>query len=204
MAAGEVRIIGGKWRGRKLRFQDEAGLRPTLARIRETVGNWLQAQWPGARCLDLFAGTGALGIEALSRGAAAATFVERSPRASERIKQHLALLAAADAADTQVFTGSASKFLRRETPAKDEPGWDIVFLDPPFASAALHQTLGQLADSEHLAPGAYVYVEAARPRRAKDELSLFATLPDWRIYRQSQAGDVEFGLVQHAASMSRD
>ena len=88
----QLRIIGGEWRGRKLAFKPEQGLRPTLDRFRETLFNWLMFDTEGAHCLDLFAGSGALGLEALSRGASAVTFVEKSKQAAQQIKQHLAII----------------------------------------------------------------------------------------------------------------
>ena len=120
----QLRIIGGQWRGRKLAFTPEDGLRPTADRVRETLFNWLAADIHGARCLDLFAGSGALGLEALSRGAAHCDFVDHSSRACRQIETHLALLEAADRGHCHPV--GAEPFLRGAQQA-----YDIVFLDPP-------------------------------------------------------------------------
>ena len=188
MAAGEVRIIGGKWRGRKLRFDAQPGLRPTLSRIRETLGNWLRAEWSEARCLDLFAGTGALGFEALSRGASCVTFVDRSARSTTRIKAHIQAFDAHTRA--RVITARSERFLRREP---DAAGWNLVFLDPPFDTNLLRPTLDTLRERDSLlAPEGFVYVETAR--RGAEQV--FAELGDWEFHRQSEAADVAFALLQ--------
>ena len=144
----QVRIIGGKWKGRKL--QVAANVRPTPDRVRETLFNWLSAELPGARVLDLFAGTGALGFEALSRGAAHATFVERDRNAARLLADSRDRL---DACAT-VAHAAASNWLRRN--AKDQ--WDVVFLDPPYdaklLAPALRTTAGRLTDT------GVIYVES--------------------------------------------
>ncbi len=122
--SNQLRIIGGRWRGRRLRLCGAPELRPTPDRVRETVFNWLQAPLPGGRCLDLFAGSGALGLEALSRGAAEVVFVERNAAIARRLQDNLALL---EAVSGRLERADALIWLRR----KPEP-FDIVFLDPPF------------------------------------------------------------------------
>lgn len=174
------RIIAGQWRGRRLAFQADAGVRPTPDRVRETLFNWLQPVITGARCLDLFAGSGALGLEALSRGAAAVTFVERSPEVAEGIRSQLAKLGAV----APVNALDAFAFLSRNTDT-----FDIVFLDPPFGKALAPRACRELLASGALRPDARVYIEAA-----PDEIE--GAVPDgWRMVRQSRAGQVAFGLA---------
>lgn len=176
-----VRIIAGRWRGRRLRFPGNAGIRPTPDRVRETLFNWLQGSIEGARCLDLFAGSGALGIEALSRGADSVVLVERDPRTAAYLQATLALLNASGGEvrkiDAQTFLRSAGR------------RFDLVFLDPPFAEGALAPLLTTLANSGQLAPGARVYIEHA----ARDGLpALPAGLEPWRSKR---AGEVGYHLL---------
>ena len=123
---GVVRIIGGDWRGTRLPVADRDGLRPTADRVRETLFNWLQPMLPGARVLDLFAGTGALGLEALSRGAREAVLVERDPQLAEGLRQLVARLPGGDRA--QVVCADALAWLRTAP-----GGFDLAFVDPPFA-----------------------------------------------------------------------
>src|SRR5690606_3705719 len=122
----QLRIIGGQWRGRKLRFPDVEGLRPTGDRIRETLFNWLAPELPGARCLDLFAGSGSLGLEALSRGAAASWMLERDAHAAGCLRENLQLLAA----DGGVVQHLDSLTHLRQGNA--EQPFDVIFIDPPF------------------------------------------------------------------------
>jgi 16S rRNA (guanine966-N2)-methyltransferase len=174
-----VRIIGGQWRGRKLRFAPVEGLRPTGDRLRETLFNWLQFRLPGSRCLDLYAGSGALGLEALSRGAAKVDFVELNRSAAQTLREQLQIL---DAQNGQVHQTSAEEFLAR---AADTP-YDLVFIDPPFADDLWQQTLAALAG--RLAPGALVYVESPRDT----ELNL----PEgWQLQKQKKAGRVCMRLL---------
>jgi 16S rRNA (guanine966-N2)-methyltransferase len=169
-----VRIIGGQWRGRKLRFAPVEGLRPTGDRLRETLFNWLQFRLPGSRCLDLYAGSGALGLEALSRGAAKVDFVELNRSAAQTLREQLQIL---DAQNGQVHQTSAEEFLAR---AADTP-YDLVFIDPPFADDLWQQTLAALAG--RLAPGTLVYVETPRDTALN--------LPEgWQLEKQKRAGQV--------------
>src|SRR6184192_669504 len=124
-----VRIIGGTWRGRKVRFPASAAIRPTPDRVRETLFNWLGTRTPGARALDLFAGSGALGLEALSRGASHVTFVEQDEAAVRELRARLAEWQAGDAC---VMRADALRYL-----AGEARPFDLVFLDPPFASELL-------------------------------------------------------------------
>ena len=147
-----VRIIGGGWRGRRVNFPDVPGLRPTPDRVRETLFNWLQQAVAGARCLDLFAGSGALGLEALSRGAKQLVFVEQAVAASRSLQEQLILLGGGSRA--QVVEMGAARYLR--SPA--EP-FDIVFLDPPFGQGALAEYVPLLGEGLWLKQGALVYLE---------------------------------------------
>lgn len=143
----QLRIIGGEWRSRRLRFPAIDGLRPTMDRVRETLFNWLQFDIEGARVLDAFAGSGALGLEALSRGAKEVVFLEKNPKAALQLKDNLKTLQAPNA---QVWAGDALQWL------SDNPEpYDLVFLDPPFGQQLLQPALQQLT----LLPGALVYVE---------------------------------------------
>jgi 16S rRNA (guanine966-N2)-methyltransferase len=180
-----LRIIGGAWRGRRLRFPPSPEIRPTPDRVRETLFNWLAARVPGARCLDLFAGSGAIGLEALSRGAAHVTFVERDPGAAREIAARLEEWGARTA---RVEQGDALRFLNT-TPA--EP-FDIAFLDPPFASDLLAQAVARLEQGGWLAEDALVYIECPAASAAP------AMPPRWRPLRAKRAGEVGYHLYSRA------
>ncbi len=181
-AAGQLRIVAGIWRSRRLQIADLPGLRPTSSRIRETLFNWLTPGIHGAYCLDLCAGTGALGIEALSRGAASAIFVERSARAAVMLKRNLASL---DAQQFEVRVEDAQRFLTQPVARK----FDVVFLDPPFA-ADLHDELCRLLDKhDWLASKAKIYIELDRDQS-------LPTLPDsWSVVHNKTAGNVRYMLA---------
>jgi 16S rRNA (guanine966-N2)-methyltransferase len=151
-ASGSVRIIGGRWRGTRLPVADMAGLRPTSDRARETLFNWLAPVLPGARVLDLFAGSGALGLEALSRGANEALLVERDAKLAESLRQTVARLHAG--AEAQVAAADALAFLRAPLHGR----FDIVFLDPPFAANLWPAAFAGLPP--WLADDAWLYVES--------------------------------------------
>jgi 16S rRNA (guanine966-N2)-methyltransferase len=175
-----LRIIGGMWRGRKLRFPADAPIRPTPDRVRETLFNWLSAKVQGAHCLDLFAGSGALGLEALSRGAADVTFVERDPAAARELRAHLA---AWQAPNGQVEQRDARLYL-----GQGHGTFDIVFLDPPFDSALLGEALDLLQKHTRLAPGALIYLECSSQQPAP-------ALPlGWTQAKTKQAGEVRYDL----------
>jgi len=177
----QLRIIAGSWRGRKLRFAPVPGLRPTPNRVRETLFNWLQPVIHGARCLDLYAGSGALGIEAASRGASAVVLVDRDPQVVRVLREQLQLL---DAGQVQVLQADVGSWLSG-TP---EP-FDIVFLDPPFRAGLLSAAIGQLEAGGWLAPEAWIYLEA--------EQGLVPDLPDnWELYRSKRAGQVGYHLAR--------
>ena len=188
-AAGTYRIIGGEWRGRRALFPDEGGVRPTGDRVRETLFNWLQPIIHGSRCLDLFAGSGALGIEALSRGAAEVVFADRHPALIRAIESNLGLLRAEGA---HCVCGDAERFLA-------SPGrpFDIVFLDPPFGSVAWPDLCRFLASGGWLAPSARVYMEDAADAGTP-------TVPeDWVVLRSARAGNVGYHLAS-APGRSRE
>jgi 16S rRNA (guanine966-N2)-methyltransferase len=163
------------------------GLRPTPERVRETLFNWLRADIDGSRCLDLFAGTGALGFEALSRGAEAATFVEKSRTAVAGLQKSAALLGA-DSADIQCV--DAMIYLSRASTLR----YDIVFLDPPFAANLLEESCRLLQSNDWLAPGAKVYIECERRQSA------LALPAGWRATREKTAGNVRYQLLQTGAA----
>ena len=174
-----LRIVGGAWRGRRFRFP--AGeIRPTPDRVRETLFNWLASRITGARCLDLFAGSGALGLEALSRGAADVVFVERDATAARELQARLvewgAQGARVERADALHFLGGAVQ------------GFDIVFLDPPFGSAFLPQAAQMLEERGWLASDALIYVEHA----ARDELPQLPA--GWQLVKSKRAGEVGYHL----------
>ena len=162
-------------------FAPVQGLRPTPDRVRETLFNWLAPFVHGARCVDLFAGSGALGLEALSRGAAYCDFVDSSERALRQIEAHLAMLDARD--QGQCHPMSALQFLHSA-----ETGYDIVFIDPPFDSDLLAPACALLAGRQLLNEGALVYTESA----AGDGAPLVP--PDWNLRREKRAGGVGFRL----------
>ena len=189
-ARNEIRIIAGVWRSRKLRFPAVEGLRPTPDRVRETLFNWLREELDGARCLDLFAGSGALGLEAASRGAARVVQVDANGRVCAALRQHCARLAADDR--VQVIEDNARHFL--SLPA--EP-FDLVFLDPPFGRGWLQPLCKMLETRGWLAPRAHIYVEAERALR------LDALPAIWTRLRQGEAGEVAYRLYQRQAGGER-
>lgn len=183
----QLRIIGGEWRGRRLKVVEQAGLRPTPDRVRETLFNWLAPMIAGSRCLDLFAGSGALGLEAASRGAASVTLVEQAATAARQLRENVALLQAGDR--LEVVQADALRLLERP-PALP---CDVVFLDPPFGQGWLQRCLPGLAQPGWLNPGAYVYLEA---EQALEGDALEALLPGgWDIVRSKRSGGVGYHLV---------
>lgn len=186
-ARNQLRIIGGRWRSRRLAFPDVPGLRPTPDRVRETVFNWLQEVIAGARCLDLFAGSGALGFEAASRGAGEVVLVDREHKVVERLRENARLLGATS---VQVVQTDALRYLN-EKPAQP---FDIVFLDPPFGHNVLAPACRALEANGWLRDQARVYMEAEKILNISD-------IPaNWRILRSKIAGQVGYHLaVRHAA-----
>ena len=181
-ATPQLRIIGGQWRGRKLPFPDRPGLRPTGDRIRETLFNWLGPHLQTATCLDLFAGSGALGIEALSRGAAHCDFVDADQEAITAVGHHLNTL---DASEHSTVNGDMAERYLRQTKGT----WDIVFVDPPFDARLGESTLTLLADNERLAEASRVYFETSRsqPEAIPERL--------YDVLHEKTAGNVCYRLL---------
>ncbi|MDD2815696.1 MAG: 16S rRNA (guanine(966)-N(2))-methyltransferase RsmD [Thiotrichaceae bacterium] len=189
MMRGKVRIIGGEWRGRKLAVPEKQGLRPTPDRVRETLFNWLNWQVPASRCLDLFAGTGALGVEAASRGAKQVILVEKDRSIAEGLRQQLAPFASEK---VQVIQADALQWL--STPPAE--GFDIVFLDPPFQQNLLAPCCELLESKGWLAPNAFIYLEA------EAELQALILPKNWTVIKQQRAGQVAAYLVQRTVNLA--
>jgi len=174
------------WRGRRVRFVPSAELRPTPDRVRETLFNWLQPVIGGGRCLDLYAGSGALGLEALSRGAARVVFVDHERAAIEQLRSTLTML---ESTAGELRLTPAQRYLE-STP---EP-FDIVFLDPPFADDSLSATCAVLESRGWLADAAFVYIE--RPSREGPP----ALPAAWSLHRSGRAGEVGYHLARRQAA----
>jgi len=180
---GQVRIIGGRWRGRRLPVGSAPGLRPSGDRVRETLFNWLQGLLVDARCLDLFAGSGALGLEALSRGAAHCTFVDNEASTLQLIRGALQDFGAS--AQAQCTHGSALDFLG----AAHGP-YDLIFLDPPFGSGLLNEASERLQASGACHPDTRIYVE-------REAGAQHIRLPvQWQALREKRTGTVQYGLYR--------
>ncbi|GJM04709.1 MAG: ribosomal RNA small subunit methyltransferase D [marine bacterium B5-7] len=178
-AVGKVRIIAGKWRGRKLDVINSPGLRPTPDRVRETLFNWLQQDIVGARCLDLFAGTGALAFEALSRGAAEVFMIESNPKIVETLKLHAETLGSAG---HTIQLADAISWLKQGI-----NGFDIIFLDPPFGEGYIEQCCVAISEESLLKPKGLVYIESEKK----------LALPNgWEIRKQTKAGNVQSMLIE--------
>lgn len=185
---GVVRIIGGQWRGTRLAVPERAGLRPTADRVRETLFNWLMPKLPGARVLDVFAGTGALGLEAVSRGAASAVLVERDPGLAEAIRAVAARLPGGDR--VEVANADALAWLRAAAPSPAP--FDLVFLDPPFDAGVWTQALDALRP--WLAPEAWLYLESPRDAAAVPDAG------EWVEHRSGETRDVRYSLYRRRAA----
>ncbi len=186
-ANNQLRIIGGLWRGRKLAFPDVEGLRPTGDRIRETLFNWLAPEIQGARCLDLFAGSGALGIEALSRGAAASVMVERDSKAAAQLKANLAILKDETG---RILNADIMELLRKGN--SDEP-YHIIFIDPPFQLKLWQAVIEALEAGNWLADNATIYIESGRDDQ-------YAPPINWQLHRDKHAGAVSYRLFYREQS----
>ena len=174
---GRVRIVGGQWRGRRIAVPARAGVRPTPDRVRETLFTWLGQRLDGAACLDLFAGSGALGFEAASRGAARVVMVEADRASAAALQKSREQLGAAA---VEIVPGDAFAFL-----ARGGERFDVVFLDPPFRQNALPALLAALPP--RLQRGARVYAEGEWPAQAE---------APWRELRRARAGRVSYQLLQ--------
>ena len=180
-APRQVKIIAGRWRGAKIPVLLKDHIRPTPARVRETLFNWLRAYLPGSHCLDLFAGSGALGFEAMSRGAQHVTLVDNDSAVIQLLGKQIARL---NSKQIHLVNSDGLKFL-----ADISRQFDIVFLDPPFTKFKIENILQVLAGHEVLKPGALIYAESA-PENFPQNLPA-----NWRWQRQSRAGHVEYGLI---------
>ncbi|WP_341508827.1 16S rRNA (guanine(966)-N(2))-methyltransferase RsmD [Photobacterium damselae subsp. damselae] len=178
--SGFVRIISGQWRGRKLPVHDVEGLRPTTDRVKETLFNWLAQDIYQAKCLDLFAGSGSLSFEALSRGAESLTMIELDQKAAAQLKQNLTAIGATNA--TLHNTNSVNFLNQAGTPH------DLVFIDPPFRKDLIQQVITALEANHWLSPNALIYIEAEK------ELGSIDVPPSWHLYREKTAGQVCYRL----------
>lgn len=177
-------------RGRRLEFPGDEAVRPSPDRVRETLFNWLQPLIAGARCLDLYAGSGALGLEALSRGALHVEFVDRSSRVTAAIREHLGLLR--EGGKAEVHTADVAGFLRSSPPAP----FDIVFLDPPYAAGLLTAAGTALEGGNWLNSGARLFLECDANRGLPELPS------NWEIVREARAGQVGYHLaVRHTPDL---
>lgn len=183
---GQLRIIAGHWRGRRLRFP-ASGVRPTPDRVRETLFNWLAPVIDGARCLDLYAGSGALGLEAISRGASAVTFVEIQTAASDGLRDTLESLDAAALASASVVTGKASRFVE-----STDGVWDIVFIDPPFHENLACDAARRVMEHGLLSPDGLIYLETERNAPMTEIRNL-------ELLREKHHGASTSRLLQHTA-----
>ncbi|KJF81244.1 16S rRNA (guanine(966)-N(2))-methyltransferase RsmD [Photobacterium angustum] len=177
---GFVRIISGQWRGRKLPVHDVEGLRPTTDRVKETLFNWLAQDIYQSKCLDLFAGSGGLSFEALSRGAESVTMLELDKKAANQLGQNLKTVGAKNAT---VVNGDSLTFLSQQGRAHD-----LVFIDPPFRKDLIQDVIAALENNGWLAPHAMIYIEAEK------ELGNLITPNHWHLHREKTAGQVCYRL----------
>ena len=183
MPKNQIRIIGGQWCSRQISVYDAPGLRPTPARVRETLFNWLQFDISSSRCLDLYAGSGALGFEAASRGAKSVVQVENNPDACRALKETAVKLAATQ---VKIVQSDVFRYL-----AGDAEPFDIVFLDPPFGLNLIAQTCNWLEDKGWLSQHAKIYVEV------ESQKDFFDALPkNWQILKSKAAGEVGYHLFE--------
>jgi 16S rRNA (guanine966-N2)-methyltransferase len=178
--ANKVRIIGGEWRSRLLRFDDAPGLRPTPGRVRETLFNWLQYDIAGSRCLDLYAGSGALGFEAASRGAKEVVQVESDAKACKNLRANAATLGAGR---NRIVENDVERFLSGPPEV-----FNLVFLDPPFAKGLALKTCLLLEQNGWLADRALIYVET------EADLALSGLPDNWQLLKHKTAGEVAYRL----------
>jgi 16S rRNA (guanine966-N2)-methyltransferase len=194
-ALNSVRIIGGSWRGRRVHFPDSPGLRPTPDRVRETLFNWLQHSIAGTRCLDLFAGSGALGLEALSRGAREVVFVEPAFAPAQMLAEQLKRFhgGAPGSSGGRILQTSAERFLAAPGEAAGnappEP-FDVIFLDPPFGLDALPEYVRLIDAGGWIASGGWIYLESARSAGPP------TIPPHWELVKSKSAGEVGYHLAR--------
>ncbi|WP_044871013.1 16S rRNA (guanine(966)-N(2))-methyltransferase RsmD [Pseudomonas sp. LFM046] len=188
---GQLRIIGGEWRSRRFAFPDGPGLRPTPDRVRETLFNWLAPYVEGARVLDPFAGSGALYLEALSRGAAEGLALDLNPDSVAALRSHLDVLRCSRGL---LLQSDALRYLETQAPS----AFDLVFLDPPFNQGLLSPVCGLLEQRGWLAPRAWVYTESETPP------STLGLPGNWRLHREKKAGQVYYALWQRSVGEHLD
>jgi len=182
---GRLRIIGGEWKRRQIRFSGGADLRPTPDSVRETVFNWLSPYLHQAKCLDLFAGSGALGLEAASRGAGNVVLVEMHKHCCGQLKDNVALL---DAKQVMIHCAEALDWM-----ASCTQQFDIVFVDPPYDTDLVKRSLNRLIRYRLLRPEARIYIECS----AQEAPTISE---QWAVLRQKKAGQICYGLYQHSAN----
>lgn len=180
----QLRIISGQWRGRKLNIADIPGLRPTGDRIRETLFNWLMPYISDSHCLDLFAGSGALGLESLSRGARSATLVEKNKQAARQLEQHVKTL---NAEGADIINHDTLLWLASNTLPKCS--FNIVFIDPPFAEKLWHKTIAQLDQCGLLAADSLIYIESPKQEILNMDVN-------WTLLKEKISGDVSYRLYR--------
>ena len=185
---GTLRVIGGRWRGRKLTVLDSEGLRPTPSRVRETLFNWLQFSLSGANCLDLFAGTGALGLEAASRGVEKVTLVEFNTGIAEQLSKNCQQLGADN---YQLVNKDAVSFL-----SGDQDQYDIVFIDPPYELGIWSEIAEQLVSQDSLSLNALIYLEYP--------ITLIKPLlpSKWQLIKEKKAGGVNYCLFKNTVGQT--
>ena len=181
---GQIRIIGGAWRGRRFSVEDVEGLRPTPNRIRETLFNWLQNDIPGARCLDVFSGSGALGFEALSRGASQVTMLEQQQACYQQLQANKKLL---NAEQAEIIACNALSWLQNNTRE-----FDLIFLDPPFHQDLVSQCLPIIQQQHLLAERGRMYIETESGLALPENLI---------VDKQKRAGQVQYGLYRFQESL---
>jgi 16S rRNA (guanine966-N2)-methyltransferase len=183
---GQLRIIAGQWRSRQFNFPMAAGLRPTPNRVRETLFNWLAPYVEGAKVLDLFAGSGALFLEALSRGAGSALAVDMNNAAISSLRGHLQTLRCENG---QLLNSDALRYLEQQTATP----FDLIFLDPPFSQNLLLPACTLLEQNGWLAADAWIYTESENPP------SSLGLPGNWRLHREQKAGQVYYALWQRGS-----
>lgn len=177
----KIKIIGGQWKGTNLTFLNELELRPTGNRIRETLFNWLQPNIQGSICLDLFAGSGCLGLEAQSRGATECVMVEKNEKVINHLVENIEKLGAS----TALIHDDALNYLASKEPSKT---FDIVFIDPPFDSIIYESITRALESNNWLSHDALIYIEA------RSDASMFQIPDNWSLFREQVAGNVRYML----------
>lgn len=184
-----IRIIGGQWRGRKLPVNNTDGLRPTGDRMRETLFNWLMPYIHGAHIWDVFAGTGALGLEALSRGAYSATFFELNTKNANLLRQNITQLITTQTAISLAL--DSVSWLQKNQSVEHQEHVDIVFIDPPFEHNLWQKTIDALDKHHQLADNALIYIESKKD-------TAFITPVSWQLLKDKHSGAVSSRLYQRA------